>query len=107
MKYHSEKEKKLVISLEKLKNLEFKDFQTSHNIDELNNQKNQLKIEKQDIEIKYQNLLRDNENKKNKLITLNQKVSKEKIKDQEFADKIDELNQETDMLMEEMDKWQT
>ena len=30
----------------------------------------------------------------------------EKIKQIEFSEKIDELNQETDTLLEEMDKWQ-
>ena len=35
---------------------------------------------------------------------------KEKLEDRkqiEFSEKIDELNQETDTLLEEIDKWQT
>ena len=31
----------------------------------------------------------------------------EQIKQIEFSEKIDELNQETDTLLEEIDKWQT
>ena len=31
----------------------------------------------------------------------------EKRKEIEFSEKIDELNQETDTLLEEIDKWQT
>ena len=36
--------------------------------------------------------------------------SKEKLDERkqiEFSEKIDELNQETDILMDEIDKWQT
>ena len=34
------------------------------------------------------------------------KKTNEQKKEMEFADKIDELNQETDTLLEEIDKWQ-
>ena len=37
---------------------------------------------------------------------LRKKIMKKKKEDQ-FTEKIDELNQETDNLMEEIDKWQT
>ena len=36
---------------------------------------------------------------------MNFKIKKELNK--EFSEKIDELNQETDILLEEVDKWQT
>ena len=32
---------------------------------------------------------------------------KEKIKEMQFSEKIDELNQETDMLLDEFNKWET
>ena len=35
----------------------------------------------------------------------NQRINERK-KEEEFEDKIDELNQETDILLEEIDKWQ-
>ena len=38
---------------------------------------------------------------------LKQKKIEEKIKENRFNEKIDELNQETDTLLEEIDKWQT
>ena len=37
---------------------------------------------------------------------LKQKKSSEQYKVKEFSEKIDELNQETDTLLEEIDKWQ-
>jgi len=43
--------------------------------------------------------------KKNFTIINNKKL-KEQSKVNEFSDKIDELNQETDSLLEEIDKWQ-
>ena len=37
---------------------------------------------------------------------MNSKKNKEQKKKVEFSEKIDELNQETDTLLEEIDKWQ-
>ena len=42
----------------------------------------------------------------NKLDKMNQDREKESKKELEFSEKIDELNQETDTLLEEIDKWQ-
>jgi hypothetical protein len=41
-----------------------------------------------------------------KLEELNQNMEIENKKELEFSEKIDELNQETDTLLEEIDKWQ-
>ena len=38
--------------------------------------------------------------------SINEKEKKEHRKQIEFSEKIDELNQETDTLLEEIDKWQ-
>jgi 5-formyltetrahydrofolate cyclo-ligase len=38
---------------------------------------------------------------------MNNKEKLEHSKQIEFSEKIDELNQETDTLLEEIDKWQT
>ena len=50
--------------------------------------------------------MRDYEKLKQKLEEVNINKEKEKRKELEFTEKIDELNQETDTLMEEIDKWQ-
>ena len=42
-----------------------------------------------------------------KLDELENQEKNEKKKQTEFSEKIDELNQETDILLEEIDKWQT
>ena len=43
---------------------------------------------------------------KQKLEEINNRKKSEQKKEIEFSEKIDELNQETDTLLEEIDKWQ-
>ena len=102
-----EKEKKLNIALAKLKNLNLEDPHTKENIEILGEQKNQLEIEKSEIEKKYQTLLDEHNNLTTKLEELQNKEKIEEKKRLEFSEKIDELNQETNTLMDEIDKWQT
>ena len=102
-----EKEKKLNLALTKLKNLNLKNPNLKKNIENLNAQKNQLKIEKDEIEEKYKNLLGDYEILSKKLDDLKYQEKVEQKKQVEFSEKIDELNQETDTLLDEIDKWPT
>ena len=92
-----EKEKKLSLVVKQLKNLNLKNPDLQSSIEDLNQKKNQLEIEKKDIE--------DNLSKKLKEMKDTKKL--DEIKQIEFSEKIDELNQETDSLLEEIDKWQT
>ncbi len=55
MKTDIEKEKKLSFALNKLKNLNLQNPTLKSNLENLNIQKNQLEIEKKQIEEKYQN----------------------------------------------------
>ena len=59
MKTDSEKEKKLNFALNKLKNLNLENPTLKTNIKNLSTQKNQLEIEKKEINKKYQNLISD------------------------------------------------
>tara|TARA_Y100001958_G_C20710332_1_gene212255 strand:+ start:36 stop:359 length:324 start_codon:yes stop_codon:yes gene_type:complete len=102
-----EKEKKLNLALTKLKSLNLKNPDIKKNIRELNNQKNQLEIEKQDLEKKYKSLEEDYNDLSKKLDEFQNFEKIEAKKQLEFSDKIDELNQETDTLLNEIDKWQT
>ena len=103
----NEKEKKLNSALEELKNLDLTNPDLQNNIENLNIQKNQLEIEKNLIEEKYKKLLDDNKSLAKKLDEFKNKEKLEARKQIEFSEKIDELNQETDTLLDEMDKWQT
>ena len=62
-----EKEKKLNLALTKLKNLNLKNPDIKKDIENLTTQKNQLEIEKQELEEKYKNLINEHENLTTKL----------------------------------------
>ena len=102
----NEKEKKLNSALEELKNLDLTNPDLQNNIENLNIQKNQLEIEKNLIEEKYKKLLDDHRSLAKKLDEFKNKEKLEARKQIEFSEKIDELNQETDTLIDEIDKWQ-
>ena len=57
MKSVIEKEKKLNLALTKLKNLNLNDPNINKNIENLKQQKNQLEIEKKELEKKYTTLV--------------------------------------------------
>ena len=106
MKTIDEKEKKFKEVLNDLKNLEIGNPDQLEELEILKNQKNQLEIEKEELQKKYNSLEESNENLKKKLSDLEDKETKDKIKEEQFSEKIDELNQETDSLMNEIEKWQ-
>ena len=101
-----EKEKKLSDVLEKLNSINPESLNSKEIITRLDNQKNQLEIEKKEIELKYEELEQNFQKLKSKIDELNSQKEKEIKKELEFSDKIDELNQETDSLLDEIDKWQ-
>jgi 5-formyltetrahydrofolate cyclo-ligase len=102
-----EKEKKLNLALTRLKNLNLKNPDIKKNIENLSIQKNQLEIEKQELEEKYKSLVNDYNDLTKKMDEFKDQEKFEKIKQVKFSEKIDELNQETDTLIDEIDKWQT
>ena len=101
-----EKEKKLNLALTKLKNLNLKNPDIKKNIVDLSSQKNQLEIEKQELEAKLKSLEDDYNILTQKLDEFQNQEKIEQKKQIEFSEKIDELNQETDSLLDEIDKWQ-
>ena len=106
MKTDSEKEKKLSFALNKLKSLILQNPTLKTNLENLNDQKNQLEIEKKEIEEKYRKLISEHMVLSQKLEEINKQKLDEQKKETKFSEKIDELNQETDTLLEEIDKWQ-
>ena len=76
-------------------------------VEEFNDKKNQLEIEKKELEDKYNLLKEDYDILSKKIKEINDKKKLEELKQIEFSEKIDELNQETDNLLSEIDKWQT
>ena len=105
MKIESEKEKKLDTVLNKLITLDL-NTNLKENLESLDLQKNQLEIEKKESTNMYEELVKEHKKIKEELYNYKQQKIKEQTKVNDFSDKIDELNQETDSLLEELDKWQ-
>ena len=107
MKSISEKEKKLLETLDKLKNIDIIKPDKIIELENLANQKNQLEIEKKELQNKHSDLIREHQKLKDQLKIIKDKNSKHKLDQLKFNEKIDELNQETDILLDEINKWQT
>ena len=106
MKTYFEKAEKLNVILKRLKSFDLSKLDNRDGFNDLISQKNQLEIEKKDLEIKFEKLEEEYLELKEKFNDIDKsnfiKIKKEK----EISEKIDELNQETDSLMGEIDKWQ-
>ena len=59
------------------------------------------------MELKYGNLLKEHKYLKNKIFKLQEEMNKKQIKQVEFDQEINQLNKETEELVEEIEKWQT
>ncbi len=106
MKNIDEKEKKLIETLQKLREINIQDNKEIDEIAVLKDQKNQLEIEKNQINKFIESLEQENLKLKNQVNELKKDYEISKRKENQFTEKIDELNQETDSLLEELDKWQ-
>ena len=100
------KEKRLQSVLEKLKNLSNLPNAHTHEIDKILVEKNQLQSEKIEIEKKYNNLLLKYADLKNHLKKIEDDQKKNKKLQEQFNQDIDELGEETNSLVEEIEKWQ-
>ena len=74
-------QKKLNIALAKLKNLNLEDPHTKENIEILGEQKNQLEIEKSELEKKHKTLVEEHDNLSRKLEELQNREKIEEKKD--------------------------
>ncbi len=102
----TEKEKKLNQTLEKLRNLDFVKKRSLPELENLKEQKNQLEIEYKQLFKNYTFLEKENLKLKQEFEGFKSKNENEKRIEQKFSEKIDELNQETDDLLDEIEKWQ-
>ncbi len=101
------KEKKLETALNRLKSLSENSTGNLGEINDLYEEKNQLEIEKQEAENKFSQLIVEHENLKKKLKNLEERNAKNKRAEDEFNQEIRQLSDETDSLVEEIEKWQT
>ena len=100
------KEKNLSKLMDKLTNLSASYSQSSYGAEKIITERNQLKSEKENLEKKYQELYREQNYLKEKVIKLQVEVRKKSELEEKFNEDINELSQETQELVEEIDKWQ-
>ena len=107
MKNYQEKEKKLDNVLKKLNLMSNKVTKMNKDMDSLTLEKDQLLREKKESEKNFQALLQQHQGLKYELEKINKDVSHKFGTQNNFNQKIDELNQETETLIDEIEKWQT
>ena len=107
MKNYKEKEKKLEHVLKKLSTMSNKVIKMNNDIDSLNSEKNQLLREKEESDKNYKNLSEQHRELKYELERINKDVTTKFGTKNNINKKIDELNQETETLIDEIEKWQT
>jgi len=107
MKNYGEKEKKLENVLKKLNTMTSKVAKMNNHINLLVVEKNQLISEKEESEKNYEQLSSQHRELKLELEKINKDVGVKFGNKNDFNQKIDELNQETETLIDEIEKWQT
>jgi len=107
MKNYEEKEKKLDNVLDKLNTMSNTVIKMKNYISSLNLEKNQLLREKEESEKNFKKLSKQHDELKYELEKINKDVSNKFSNRNNFNKKIDELNQETITLIDEIEKWQT
>ena len=105
MKNYQEKEKKLESVLKKLNTMSNRVFKMNNDINSLNLEKNQLLREKEESDKNFKRLLKQHQELKSELDKIDKEVSYKFGNRDNFNQKIDELNQETEILIDEIEKW--
>ena len=106
MKNYQEKEKKLENILKKLNTMSNRAIKMNNDINSLNLEKNQLLREKEESEKNFQKLSKQHQELRSGLEKIDKEVSYKFGNRDNFNQKIDELNQETETLIDEIEKWQ-
>ena len=107
MSNFEKKEKNLNELINKLDVLTSTYSQSSYETEKIKTEKNQILRQKSEIEKKNQELMREHKYLKEKIITLQKELGKRSLLEEKFNQDIEELSQETEELVEEIDKWQT
>ena len=106
MSSFKKKEQNLNQLIDKLNSLSLSYSQPSYELEKIKTEKNELVNQKREIEKKNQELLREHEYLKEKIRILQIEVTKKSKLEDKFNQDIEELSQETESLVDEIDKWQ-
>jgi len=100
------KEKNLNSLIEKLSNLSNSYSHDELKTEELKKERDYFLNEKNEIEKRHVELLREQKYLKNKIANLEEALNNKSDLQEKFSKEIDDLSQETEDLVEEIDKWQ-
>ena len=100
------KEKNLNQLIDKLNSLYLSYSQPNYEIEKIRTEKNELFRQKNEIEKKNQELMREHKYLKEKINNLQLEIIKKSNIEDKFNEEIEELSQETENLVSEIDKWQ-
>jgi len=100
------KEKNLNSLIQKLSNLSNSYSHDGLKTEELKKERDYFLNEKNEIEKRHVELLREQKYLKNKIANLEEELNNKSDLQEKFSKEIDDLSQETEDLVEEIDKWQ-
>tara|TARA_Y100000816_G_C26065352_1_gene559839 strand:+ start:74 stop:397 length:324 start_codon:yes stop_codon:yes gene_type:complete len=106
MKNFEKKENNLNHLIDKLGKLNASYSQFNFNSESLVEERDLIKFEKQELEKKNREILREHKYLLEKVNKLEKELKAKRELEKEFNRDIDELNQETQSLVEEIEKWQ-
>jgi len=100
------KEQNLNQLIDKLNSLSLSYSQPNYELEKIRTEKNELALKKKEIEKKNQELIREHKYLKEKINKLQLEVGRRSELEDKFNQDIEELSQETENLVNEIDKWQ-
>ena len=104
MKNFEKKENDLNRLIDRLSNIKISYSQLKNN-DDFKSERDSLFIEKEQIEKKNQELIREHKYLSDKILKLQIELKKKTEFEKKFNQDINDLNQETQSLVEEIEKW--
>ena len=107
MKNFEKKEINLNKLIDRLSSIELSYSQSDSNNFSLKQERDLIKREKIDLEKKNEDLLREHKYLINRVNKLQEELKIKSELENKFSEDIDDLNQETENLVEEIEKWRT
>ena len=107
MNIFEKKEKNLNELIDKLNVLTSTYSQPTYDLEKIKTEKNEILRQKLEIEKRNQELMREHKYLKQKLYDLQKQANKQSDMEDRFNQDIEELSQETENLVNEIEKWQT
>ena len=106
MSNFEKKEQNLNQLIDKLNSISLSYSQPKYEIEKIKTERNELVNKKKEVEKQNQELMREHKYLKEKIQKLQLEVSKKSELEDRFKQDIEDLSQETESLVNEIDKWQ-